>query len=200
MTPMRPTHPSQKIGSGDAPPDPLAPLAPLDPSPVPQWSAEAIERMRARLIRNEQLAALGRVVAALAHEINNPLSGLLGSIGIMQEIVGAVGAPPAAVPDADREELRGLLLDCGTMVDRIRELMNAVRGMSRDCDTEDVAFDPVRAIRDAARAPRMSLSIRCARSGTPRACLPSPVDTAATSIWRCRRCRRSKARPAGWDR
>jgi two-component system sensor histidine kinase HupT/HoxJ len=151
MTPMRPTHPSQKIGSGDAPPDPLAPLAPLDPSPVPQWSAEAIERMRARLIRNEQLAALGRVVAALAHEINNPLSGLLGSIGIMQEIVGAVGALPAAVPDADREELRGLLLDCGTMVDRIRELMNAVRGMSRDCDTEDVAFDPVRAIRDAAR-------------------------------------------------
>src|ERR1022692_3475716 len=89
-------------------------------SPPPQsWSSEAVERMRLRLIRSEQLAAVGGVVACLAHEISNPLAVLLSSIEIMQEIITSP-REAAKGPDGTRDELREILLDCGTMVDRIR--------------------------------------------------------------------------------
>ena len=130
-------------------------------SPPPQsWSSEAVERMRLRLIRSEQLAAVGGVVACLAHEINTPLAALLGSIEIMQEIVTSP-REAATGADATRDELRGLLVDCGNMVDRIRELMIAVRGMSRADEKEAVAFDPLRAIRDAARVFAIARRRRC---------------------------------------
>lgn len=116
-----------------------------------EWRTAVVERLRAQLLRSEQLAAVGRVVAGLAHEVNNPLSALLCSIEMMQEIVAGTDRAIAPRSDASKNELSGLLCDCGTMVDRIRELMNAVRGMSRDRANDDVGFDPVRAIRDAAR-------------------------------------------------
>jgi len=134
---------------------------PMSKPAKPEWSTEAVERMRVRLIRSEQLASIGRVVAGLAHEINNPLTGLLGSIEIMKEIVADTGKPAAVGSLSAQEELKDLLLVCGTMVDRIRELMNAVRGMSRDSQKNDVAFDPVRAIRDAARVFAIAHRNRC---------------------------------------
>jgi signal transduction histidine kinase len=124
-------------------------------------AAGELARLRAQLIRSEQLAAVGRVVAGLAHEINNPLTTLLGSIAIMKEIVTGGGASPPVTPDASREDLRGLLLDCDMTVDRIRELMSAVRGMSREGAKDDLAFDPGRAIRDAARVFAIARRNRC---------------------------------------
>ncbi len=38
---------------------------------------QELERMQAKLVRSEKLASLGELVAGIAHEINNPLTGIL---------------------------------------------------------------------------------------------------------------------------
>jgi two-component system NtrC family sensor kinase len=38
---------------------------------------QELERMQAQLVRSEKLASLGELVAGIAHEINNPLTGIL---------------------------------------------------------------------------------------------------------------------------
>jgi PAS domain S-box-containing protein len=49
--------------------------------------------LRDRLVQSEKLAALGQFVAGIAHELNNPLQGVLGHI----ELLRATGAFPKAL-------------------------------------------------------------------------------------------------------
>jgi PAS domain S-box-containing protein len=62
------------------------------------------ENLRTRLAQSEKLASLGQFVAGIAHEINNPLQGVLGHLELLLwKRSGSVtgGAPPAL-----RKELR----------------------------------------------------------------------------------------------
>jgi len=66
---------------------------------------EALERERQvhqELIQTEKLSALGRLSAGLAHELNNPLSSVLGYAQLLQEALGREGAP--SDPEALRED------------------------------------------------------------------------------------------------
>jgi signal transduction histidine kinase len=68
---------------------------------------EIKERIRAgeALIRAEKLAAVGRMAASMAHEINNPLEAVMNSIFLAQGVEGLPDAARAYLKTAD-EELR----------------------------------------------------------------------------------------------
>jgi two-component system NtrC family sensor kinase len=52
-----------------------------------------------KLLRSDRLASLGQLSASVAHEINNPIFGVLNLSSLLQRIVGENGIPPKRVPE-----------------------------------------------------------------------------------------------------
>ena len=57
-----------------------------------RWSATSPRsaRLREQLIHSERLSAVGQLVAGVAHELNNPLQGVMGNLELM---IGAEDRP-----------------------------------------------------------------------------------------------------------
>jgi signal transduction histidine kinase len=81
---------AQLINEGEQPVG--AVLVARDVTTHAQLEAER-EELRNRLVQSEKLAALGQFVAGIAHELNNPLQGVLGHLELMR----ATGAFPKAL-------------------------------------------------------------------------------------------------------
>ena len=63
-----------------------------------------LQQAQSRLLKADRLASLGQLAASVAHEINNPLSGVLNFSALMGRILGEDGIPRERVP-----EFRGYL-------------------------------------------------------------------------------------------
>jgi two-component system NtrC family sensor kinase len=60
---------------------------------------EQLKTAHQKLLQSDRLASLGQLSASVAHEINNPLSGVLNLSMLMQRILRDDGIPPDRVPE-----------------------------------------------------------------------------------------------------
>jgi signal transduction histidine kinase len=86
-------------------------------------------RLETRLVQAQRLEALGRLTAGLAHEINNPLSVIMASVGFMRseldESTKGGGRP------VDASELSDVCADALIGAERILRIVNDFRLFSR---------------------------------------------------------------------
>jgi two-component system, NtrC family, sensor kinase len=63
---------------------------------------QQLETAHRKLLQTDRLASLGQLSASVAHEINNPISGVLNLSMLMQRILRDDGIPPQRVPEFRR--------------------------------------------------------------------------------------------------
>lgn len=129
---------------------------------------QKLQRTQQQLVVSEKMAALGRLVAGVAHELNNPISFVFGNMHALKrygeritEYLSAVdrGTDKAAL-DALRARLKidRILTDIGPLVDgtlegaeRVADIVQELRRFSSSQKEEAQAFDLVQTVRTASQ-------------------------------------------------
>jgi signal transduction histidine kinase len=94
-----------------------------------QESVENLTRLQTQLVQTEKLASLGQLAAGAAHEINNPLTGILGYSDLLVD--------DSVLDDKSRvvaEKIR-------TLARRIKTLVSSLLSFSRQVPTEKTLLD-----------------------------------------------------------
>lgn len=131
-------------------------------------SHQTLKEAQAQLVRNEKLASLGRLLAGVAHELNNPISFVYANAHTLEKYISRfetyferveAGAPRRELIELRRElkldrELRNLrqsIEGARDGAERVHDIVSDLRRLSVAGNTERASFDLVEAARVAAR-------------------------------------------------
>ena len=106
-----------------------------------QERSDELQRMQMQLVHTEKLASLGELVAGIAHEINNPLSGIL--------IFSSLIAKDARLDPAlkvDIETISGEAQRCAGIVKGLLEFARDYKPEMIVCDINQVLIDSLRLV------------------------------------------------------
>ena len=129
---------------------------------------DELKQAQRQLVSAEKMASLGRLVAGVAHELNNPISFVYGNVHALgryrERLLRYCEAVDASDPPASlmalKEELRiaKLLADLDPLIrgtlegaERVRDLVQDLRRFSSGQQGERVPFDLVHVVRTAVR-------------------------------------------------
>jgi predicted ATPase/signal transduction histidine kinase len=112
-----------------------------------QSYTQQLEQSQLQIVQSEKMASLGNLVAGVAHEINNPIGFLNGSIkntkDYMQDLLGHLALyqqhhPDAAVPvqeNAEAIDLEFLTEDLLKLLDSMKGASDRIKGISKSLRT-----------------------------------------------------------------
>jgi PAS domain S-box-containing protein len=117
-------------------------------------------RLRAQLVMADRLASVGRLAAAVGHEINNPLAYVMANLDLALERLTEIGAPvsmgpqaapnpgsPAAPLNDDRlVDVVEMLREAREGADRVRHIVRDLKVFSRGETEERGRVDPRRVL------------------------------------------------------
>lgn len=129
---------------------------------------QELQRAQQRLLQSEKMASLGLLVAGVAHELNNPVSFVVGNVHVLRRYLPRLrrylDAVDAGAPAAERRRLRQelridrLLADLDGLIDgtvegaeRARETVEALRRFAMPGGGEQRDFDLGEAVEQAVR-------------------------------------------------
>lgn len=134
-----------------------------------------LQRTQQSLIRSEKLASVGQLAAGVAHEVGNPLQGILGYAELLDD------------PDLD-DEMRAMLVGkIERQVERISTIIHELLDFSRDDSQQPLQpTDLARCVRDAvelARATRRVKHLQITLDGLDDALPPvEAVDSQVSQV------------------
>jgi signal transduction histidine kinase len=99
---------------------------------------EALEKLRRaqdNLVRSEKLASMGRLVAGIAHEINNPVNAVINSLGPLDEIIKKIAADESSPATALANEAVEILAVVQRGAARTKAIVQALHGYARGDDS-----------------------------------------------------------------
>jgi signal transduction histidine kinase len=99
---------------------------------------EAMEKLRRaqdNLVRSEKLASMGRLVAGIAHEINNPVNAVINSLGPLDDAVKRIAAGEGGSPVELAKEAEEILAVVQRGAARTKAIVQALHGYARGDDS-----------------------------------------------------------------
>lgn len=101
-------------------------------------SKEALIEQTTKLVHTSRLAALGEMSAGIAHEVNNPLAIISGSLQHLDKVLSR--------PPVDTERLLKLTHRSQQSIERITKIINGLRHFSQQSDTLPMVKTPLKEI------------------------------------------------------
>ena len=115
--------------------------------------AEALEQLRRaqdELVRAEKMASMGRLVAGIAHEINNPVNAVVNTAGPLEEAIAEVtAAPTSPAAQVALGEISDMIRVIQRGANRTKEIVQALHNYSRGDDDRQTEVDLERALDDS---------------------------------------------------
>ncbi|HEX3764420.1 MAG TPA: ATP-binding protein [Kofleriaceae bacterium] len=105
------------------------------------------KRMQSKLLISDRMASLGTLAAGIGHEINNPLTYVMGNLDVVREALDGETWPP----DSEREELRQMLAESSDGAQRVSQIVKGLRSFTRCDDTRLAPVDLVKVVEQAVK-------------------------------------------------
>jgi two-component system, NtrC family, sensor kinase len=98
--------------------------------------SQQLKAVHQKLLQSDRLASLGQLAASVAHEINNPLSGVLNLSMLMQRMLKEDGIPPERLP-----EFRKYLSQVTNETTRVGRIVSDLLAFSRRSKPQRTSAD-----------------------------------------------------------